>query len=91
MQPEAPTRIRHRPIDRDYWIDHCEGYRVEGRGGRIGLVEEVRPDGLLAVRAGLLGRRVLIFDRADVAEIVPRAKRIYLDSSAVPVASEHAE
>jgi hypothetical protein len=84
----APTRGHHRPIDRDYWLAHCEGYRVEGAAGRIGFVDEVREGGLLAVRAGILGRRLLIFDPGDVVEIVPRAKLVYLDSSARPVATE---
>lgn len=30
------------PIDREYRLAHCEGYRVESPGGRVGLVEEVR-------------------------------------------------
>ena len=29
----APTRRHHSPIDRDYWLAHCEGYRVEGAAG----------------------------------------------------------
>ena len=88
MAVVAPPRGHHRPIDRGYWLEHCEGYRVEGAAGRIGFVDEVRPGGLLAVRAGLLGRRLLIFDPEDVVAIVPRAKRIYLDSSAVLLSTE---
>jgi hypothetical protein len=28
--------------ERDYWLTHCEGYRVDSSDGRIGFVEEVR-------------------------------------------------
>jgi hypothetical protein len=26
---------------REYWFDHCEGYRVDSSSGHIGFVEEV--------------------------------------------------
>jgi hypothetical protein len=29
-------------FDRDYWLSHCEGYRVEASDGRLGFVEEIR-------------------------------------------------
>lgn len=90
-------------FDADYWLDHCEGYRVDGAHGRIGFVQEVRSSGdadrrLLAVRAGRLGRRLLLFRATDVDFLVPRAERIWLSSSAelvdsVPLhesAGEHA-
>ncbi len=66
---------------RRYWIAHSGGFRVDGPGGRIGIVEEVRDDDgepLLAVRAGLLGRRLLLIPAAEVFEILPRATRIWL-------------
>lgn len=73
-------------------LAYCVGYRVDGAGGRIGFVEEVRPGGggpeLLAVRAGPWGKRLLIFTAADVAFVVPRRRRICLTPSAGPVASE---
>jgi hypothetical protein len=51
-------------FDRDYWLAHCEGYRVDAEDGRLGFVEAVRADGspdghLLCVRAGRLGLRLL--------------------------------
>ena len=71
---------------RDYWLAHCEGFRVDGcGGGRIGFVEDVRDHGgqpLLAVRAGVLGRRVLLIPAREVFEIVPRSMRIWLRSRA---------
>lgn len=73
-------------LDRDYWLAHCEGYRVESPAGRLGLVEEVIPPsgqrpGLLAVRGGLLGRRLLLVPVSDVAFVVPRALRLFLHSA----------
>jgi hypothetical protein len=69
---------------RAYWLAHCEGFRVDGcGGGRIGFVEDVRDQGgqpLLAVRAGLLGWRVLLIPAREVFEIVPRSMRIWLRS-----------
>lgn len=77
---------------RDKERGRCEGYRVDGVGGRIGFVDEVRRDGdgpeLLAVRAGRWGKRLLIFSAADVALVAPRTRRIYLAPAAAPVASE---
>jgi hypothetical protein len=77
------------PLDRDYWIAHSEGFRVDGGdGGRIGFVEATRPDPeqpgrtLLVIRAGALGRRVVVARADDVAVIAPRAERIWLSTSA---------
>lgn len=82
------------PIDREYWLDHCEGFRVDCAGGRIGFVEEVRSNAdttgkrTLAVRAGMLGRRRLLLPADEVSMIVPRAERIWLRSSPVIAGSE---
>ena len=46
-----------------------------------------RPD-VLAVRAGLLGRLLLIVPVEQVAEIVPRERRIVLRASPRPTAIE---
>lgn len=71
-------------FDRNYWLSHCDGFRVEAEGGRLGFVDHVesRWDGalVLAVRAGLLGRRLLLVAADDVDFIVPRAKRLWLHS-----------
>jgi hypothetical protein len=81
-------------FDRDYWVAHCEGYRVEGHEGRIGFVEEVRenPDDpstpLLAIRAGMLGRRILVVRADDVHLIAPRSQQVWLRS---PVRILHSE
>ena len=70
-------------FDRDYWLSHCEGFRVDADGGRLGFVDSVeRRDGavVLAVRAGRLGRRLLLVDAGEVDFIVPRAERVWLHS-----------
>jgi hypothetical protein len=43
------------------------------------------------VRAGLLGRRLLLISVDDVAEIIPREMRIVLRAPPTPIASEAAE
>jgi hypothetical protein len=69
---------------RFYWLCRCEGFRVEGPEGRLGLVEavmfRVRPDvpDALIVRAGVLGRRLVIVPIEDVADVLPRRERIVL-------------
>lgn len=80
----APAHVSEATFDRDYWLSHCEGFRVETANGRLGIVEEVRSRGehevVLAVRAGLLGRRLLLVSGRDVDFIVPRAQRLWLHS-----------
>ena len=77
-QPEQ----RHGLRERRYWIEHCEGFRVDGHRGRIGVVEEVRRPrnghAVLVIRTGLLGRRVVEIPVTEVFEIVPRARRLWL-------------
>lgn len=80
---------RSRPcFDRDYWVSHSDGFRVDAAHGRVGFVEAVRSDPgepgsvLLLIRAGTLGRRVIVARSADVWMIVPRAKRMWLDGQA---------
>jgi hypothetical protein len=81
-------------VDDGYWLEHCEGFRVECDRGRLGFVEEVREPstpfdrGVLGVRAGVLGRRLLLVPVDEVAHIVPRAETIWLKSSARIAGSE---
>jgi hypothetical protein len=92
----VPAQQARPEFDRGYWLAHCEGYRVDGAEGRIGFVEEVRENPgdprspVLAVRAGRLGRRVLIVPSEAVQFIVPRARRIWLRSPVEIVSSEAA-
>jgi len=80
------------PLDRRYWVEHCEGFRVDGVRGRIGVVEEVRGEGgdcLLAIRTGVLGLKVMLISASEVFEIVPRARKLWLRTP--DVASRPAE
>jgi hypothetical protein len=43
------------PVDENYWLGHCEGFQVDGPGGRVGIVEHV-----------VYGSRV---DRPDVVAV----------------------
>ena len=104
-QPRPPRHLRmapseapaaRAPFDREYWLGHCEGYRVDGPDGRIGFVEEVRENlsdaaaPFLAVRAGRLGTRVLVVPADAVEFIVPRDQRIWLRAPIRIVSSEAA-
>jgi hypothetical protein len=71
----------------DYWLRHCEGFRVVAPGGRLGFVEVVLhdEDGNLAelgVVGGLFGRRLAFVHVADIAAVDPRAERITLKPGA---------
>jgi hypothetical protein len=81
----------------DYWLRRCEGFRVDSPQGRVGFVEEVRyasrldrPD-LIAVRAGLLGRLLLIVPVGEIAEILASEERIVLHRSPRPTATERVQ
>ena len=92
-RPEPDDRDESKGFDRTYWLGHCEGFRVDTANGRLGLVEEVVGDdgaATLRVRAGRLGRRVLLVPAAEVAFIVPRAERIWLRSPVAIAGSERA-
>lgn len=88
MSTVAATEVAHdrESWTREYWLSHCEGYRVETPDGLIGFVEEVvrPPDASEAssikVRAGLGGRSVVVVPAAAVREIVPDAERIVIES-----------
>jgi hypothetical protein len=81
-------------FDRDYWLSHCEGYRVEASDGRLGFVEEIRRprdsggQATLVVRAGRLGRRLLLVPADEVVFIIPRAERDWLRSPVRVIATE---
>ena len=72
-------------LDRDYWLTHCEGYRVDSDGGRVGFVDAVREEVgevVLRVRLGRFGRHMITVNSDQVAFIVPRAQRIWLRTHA---------
>jgi hypothetical protein len=81
-------------IDFEYWLAHCEGYRVDSPRGRVGIVEGVRrAEGAehaesLAVLAGMFGTRRLIIDVGEVDTIVPYSRCIHLKEDASIVRTE---
>lgn len=84
MDRPAVSSLRDALGSRYYWLGQCEGFRVDSPEGRFGLVEAVmfrtRPDDpdALIVRAGVLGRRLVIVPIEDVADIAPRRERVLL-------------
>jgi hypothetical protein len=73
---------------RDYWLGRCEGFRVDGPEGRVGVVSAVlghedEPT-MLAVREGLFALRTVYVPIEQVAEVQPRAERIVLRSRPEP-------
>jgi hypothetical protein len=69
-------------FDADYWLGHCEGFRVECQDKPVGVVENVRfesridrPDELI-VRSGGLFWRELVIAADEVAVIVPSEMRL---------------
>jgi len=84
------------PIALEYWLSHCQGFRVDSPDGRVGFVEDVcygvdpdRPEAL-AVRVGILGRKVVLVAVDEVVEIIPRKERIILRAMP-PLAQDEAE
>ena len=73
---------------RDYWLGHCEGFRVEDETRRLGLVEEVLGDGddpeEIVVRGGLFANRVYRIRVEAIEEIEPRAERILVRTDREP-------
>jgi hypothetical protein len=69
-----------------YWLSHSEGFRVEASGGRVGIVEAVleREPGVaeaLLVRAGALGRKLLVVPAREVELVAPRRRQVLLGES----------
>jgi hypothetical protein len=71
-------------VDQEYWLAHCEGYRVVCPDGRVGTVLDVATDGSgtqaeqLIIATGLLRRRLVLIDRRDVEAIVPHRLEVCL-------------
>ena len=67
---------------RDYWLGHCEGFRVEDDARMLGIVEEVIGDedepAELVVRGGLFANRVYRIPVDAVVQVDPRAERIFM-------------
>lgn len=90
-RPDFPRRER---FGRDYWLMRCVGFHVDVGGRQAGVVSDVLfgsrldcPDHL-AVRAGLLGRRLVLVPVEEVEEIDPREKALRVRSLPRSAASE---
>jgi len=69
-------------VDPEYWLCHCEGFRVDGWDGRIGtVVHSSQESELLTLRAGLFRSREFSVRFADVVEIRPREQRLLLHTT----------
>jgi hypothetical protein len=85
-------------FDRAYWLSRCEGFLVEdAAGNRIGTVVELhyrsrldQPDAL-AVRAGRLGLRLLLYPAEAVETIQAEQGRLVLATQAAPIRSGHGD
>ena len=76
---------RRSSFGRDYWLRRCHEFVVETPTRRIGRVGGVRygpvsnePD-VLEVRAGFLGRRLLLISVKEITQIVSEEQRIVLN------------
>lgn len=68
---ETPPTVS--TFDRDYWLAHCEGYRVDATEGRIGFVESVHTGG---AKRGRFSQSA----RGDSAVVCWRSRRTTLRS-----------
>ena len=80
-EPE-PGPATSPPVDEEYWLGHCEGFRVDGPEGHIGVVDHLvyrsradRPD-IVAVTAGIWRARTAEVAVADVVEVRPAQARL---------------
>jgi len=79
---EGASDPRRSSYGREYWLRRCEGFLVETSTRRIGRVAGIRygegsnePE-VLEVRAGLLGRTLLLLSVDDVIALSPKERRI---------------
>jgi hypothetical protein len=85
---EGSSDPRRSTYGRGYWLRRCEGFLVETPTKRIGRVAGIRygersnEPAMLEVRAGFLGRRLLVISVDEIAEIAPEASRIVLQGPA---------
>ena len=64
----------------DYWLGHCEGFRVDNEDGKLGLVDHIvgdedEPEELI-VRSGLFVSRCVSVPVDAIRAIEPRSRRI---------------
>jgi hypothetical protein len=84
MGEPCGTEVAMPPLDTDYWLGHCQGFRVDSPEGRVGRVDDVlfrsrleRPDALL-VRSGVLGTQLVSVSVDEVVGITPRKEQLRL-------------
>ena len=87
MEPppdEEANDPRRSSYGREYWLQRCQGFLVETPTKRIGRVagirygEDTNQPQELEVRAGLLGRTLLLISVHDITEILPEQRRVVL-------------
>ncbi len=70
------------PVEAEYWLHHCDGFRVDGPDGRIGVVDHVEQDleadapDVVAVASGLWRIRRIRIPLTEVVEVQPGRRRI---------------
>ena len=78
------TNERHARWSDEYWLRHCEGFRVDCPDRHVGYVEEVRlslDDGdpeELVVRVGFEGPGMVVVPVAQVALVSPEVERVLI-------------
>jgi hypothetical protein len=75
------------PAEAEYWLGRCEGFRVAGAAGSVGIVEYVvvdplvdRPRLVVVRQDGLQRHRTVDVPVADVVEVRPAERRLVLGS-----------
>lgn len=75
-----------RVVDRRYWLEHSDGFRVDGPAGRIGTVlRAIEGSEVLIVRTGILGNHSVMVPFSEVERLEPWCQRLAL--SHVPAQS----
>jgi hypothetical protein len=75
----------HEQWTRDYWLCHCEGYRVDSSDGHLGFVEEVVQGAAastptaLKIRAIVEPYDVFVLPVEQIREFDPGAERIVVE------------
>lgn len=79
------------PLDDDYWLGHCEGFRVDGPEGRLGVVDHLvyrsradRPD-VVAVTSGVWRMRTAEVLVSDIVAVLPAQARLVVRGGLGPV------
>jgi hypothetical protein len=70
------------PVGAEYWLHHCDGFRVDGPDGRVGVVDHVElgleadvPD-VVAVASGLWRIRLTRIPLRHVVAVEPGRRRL---------------